>query len=251
MLPRLTGRAGKYPTRGQLPGATTNDSAAAGMVGEFGISVATNATATITMTIATPAVVTWTAHGFSNDSPCPVVFTTTGALPTGVTAGTTYWTVPGTVTANTFQFATSIANALAATSVNTTGSQSGVQTGTSRIALTTNVGLTYAAVLLTAGDWDLDGSLAFNLGASTNVTYVAGSISLVIDTFDASSGIGVSQLYGAGEVLGNAITLQFAFPTRQIKVANGATTLVYASVIAGFTVSTAAVSGTLRKRRMR
>jgi hypothetical protein len=58
----------------------------------------------------------------------PVVFSTTGALPTGITAGTTYYAV--VVDANSFQFATSFANAIAATPtvVTTSGSQSGTQT---------------------------------------------------------------------------------------------------------------------------
>jgi hypothetical protein len=44
---------------------------------------------TVTITIAAPGVVTWTGHGLSaNDT---IRFTTTGALPTGLTAGTTYW----------------------------------------------------------------------------------------------------------------------------------------------------------------
>ena len=44
--------------------------------------------ATITVTIATPAVVTWTGHGLhTNDL---ITFSTSGALPTGITAGATY-----------------------------------------------------------------------------------------------------------------------------------------------------------------
>lgn len=83
-------------------------------------------TATVTITIASPGVVTWNFHGLSTGT--PVVFTTTGALPTGITAGTTYYVIA--VDASTFQIATSFANALAGTAVNTSGSQSGTHTGT-------------------------------------------------------------------------------------------------------------------------
>jgi hypothetical protein len=85
-------------------------------------------TATVTITIATPGVVTWTRHTFSNGT--PVVFTTTGALPTGITSGTTYYAV--VVDTNTFQIASSVANAIAATPtvITTSGSQSGTHTGT-------------------------------------------------------------------------------------------------------------------------
>lgn len=79
--------------------------------------------ATITVTIASPGVVTWTAHNLRvND---PVIFTTTGALPTGITAGTTYY-VKTVVNANSFQISASAGGSV----INTTGSQSGVHTGT-------------------------------------------------------------------------------------------------------------------------
>jgi hypothetical protein len=81
--------------------------------------------ATVTITIATPGVVTWSNHGLSTGT--PVIFSTTGALPTGITAGTTYYVIA--VDTNTFRIATSLANALAGTAVNTSGSQSGTHTG--------------------------------------------------------------------------------------------------------------------------
>lgn len=82
---------------------------------------------TVTMTIASPCVVTWNAHGLNEGQ--PVVFTTTGALPTGITAGTTYYISKGPAT-NTFSVSTTVANAVAGTSVNTSGSQSGTHTAT-------------------------------------------------------------------------------------------------------------------------
>jgi hypothetical protein len=81
-------------------------------------------TATVTMTIAVPGVVTWTAHGLYDGA--TVVFSTTGALPTGVTAGTTYFVT--VVTADTFKISTSIANQAAGTFITTSGSQSGTHT---------------------------------------------------------------------------------------------------------------------------
>jgi hypothetical protein len=92
--------------------------------------------ATVTITIATPGVVTWSGHGLSTGT--PVIFSTTGALPTGITAGTTYYAI--VVDTNTFRIATSLANALAGTAVNTSGSQSGTQTGSrGAIAQTSSV----------------------------------------------------------------------------------------------------------------
>lgn len=77
----------------------------------------------VTMTIATPGVVTWTAHGRSAND--PVKFSTTGALPTGFVAGTTYYVVGASITTNTFQLSATAGGA----AINTTGTQSGVHTG--------------------------------------------------------------------------------------------------------------------------
>lgn len=77
---------------------------------------------TATMTIASPCVVTRAAHGKANGT--PVAFTTTGALPTGITAGTVYYVV--SAAADTFQVAATVGGA----AINTSGSQSGVHSAT-------------------------------------------------------------------------------------------------------------------------
>ena len=79
--------------------------------------------ATVTITVATPGVVTWTAHGLSVGD--PVVFSTTGALPTGLTAGTTYY-VKTAPTADTF----TVAATPDGTAITTSSTQSGVHTAT-------------------------------------------------------------------------------------------------------------------------
>lgn len=77
--------------------------------------------ATVTITIASPGVVSWSGHGMSNGD--EVVFTTTGALPTGLTAGTVYYVVNAAT--NTFQ----VASVVGGSAIITTGTQSGVHTG--------------------------------------------------------------------------------------------------------------------------
>ena len=79
---------------------------------------------TFTVTIASPGVVTLTSHGLQTAD--AVYLTTTGALPTGLSANTRYWVIR--VDANTFNLASSQANALAGTAINTSGSQSGTHT---------------------------------------------------------------------------------------------------------------------------
>lgn len=82
------------------------------------------ASLTATMTIATPCVVTWTAHGLWDGA--TVRFTTTGALPTGLTAGTDYFVTK--IDANTFNLSTTLVNQIAGTKIATSGTQSGVHT---------------------------------------------------------------------------------------------------------------------------
>jgi hypothetical protein len=84
----------------------------------------TTSLSTATITIASPAVVTNNAHGLAVGA--PVYFTTTGALPTGLTASTVYY-VTNPLT-NTFNLSTTYANAIAGTKINTSGTQSGTHT---------------------------------------------------------------------------------------------------------------------------
>lgn len=90
-----------------------------GLVTKTGIDAAA---ATVTMTIADPGVITLAAHGFANDQ--RVKFATDDALPTGVVAGTWYWTVEKDT--NTFQIAATKGGA----AIETTGSQAGAHTVT-------------------------------------------------------------------------------------------------------------------------
>lgn len=76
---------------------------------------------TVTMTIASPCVVTWTGNAFSNGD--RIVFSTSGALPTGITAGTCYYIQNRS--GSTFNIASTPAGA----NINTSGTQSGTHTG--------------------------------------------------------------------------------------------------------------------------
>ncbi|MGH6836528.1 MAG: phage tail protein, partial [Methylocella sp.] len=82
--------------------------------------LASTKSSTVTITIASPGVVTWTAHGLANGQ--AVAFSTTGALPTGLTAGSVYYVVAAAT--NTFE----VAAIVGGTPINTSGSQSGVHT---------------------------------------------------------------------------------------------------------------------------
>ena len=74
----------------------------------------------VTISQATPGVVSWVSHGLILNT--PIVFSTTGALPTGLTAGTVYYVKDPQ--ADSFTLATSPGGAAIATS----GAQNGVHT---------------------------------------------------------------------------------------------------------------------------
>ena len=134
-------------------------------------------TATVTITIAAPAVITWTAHGLVTGS--PVVFTTTGALPTGITAGTTYYAITSsTLGVNTFQIATTAILAAAGTAVTTSGTQSGTHTGTTSATVQSPL-----LPVVTVGPWALTGSQTtpvLNLAQTWNTSGTATGLKLNI-----------------------------------------------------------------------
>ena len=75
---------------------------------------------TVTISIASPGVVTWTAHTLANGD--TVKFTTTGAVPGGLATNTRYFVV--NVAVNTFQVSATSGGA----PINTSGTQSGTHT---------------------------------------------------------------------------------------------------------------------------
>lgn len=170
--------------------------------------------ATITVTIASPAVVTWTNHGLQAGS--TVVFTTTGALPTGLSSGTRVFVIATGLTVNSFQVAATEGGA----AINTSGSQSGVHTGTSSPVLPTNYdfrrriysfkrsGATILAYVQD-GNWNqyavsiLDVSDATNPGTAAvtrtlsvpiGINTIARMVVMNIDTASTNNGVVMSDL---------------------------------------------------------
>lgn len=74
----------------------------------------------VTISIGSPAVITFTAHGLANGR--EVYLQTTGALPTGFVVNTRYFVV--NAAANTFQLAPSVGGS----AISTSGTQSGTHT---------------------------------------------------------------------------------------------------------------------------
>jgi hypothetical protein len=89
------------------------------------VAILGSPSSTVTITVASPAVVTWTANGLPNGT--PVVLTTDGSLPTGLSAGQVYYVVSRAT--NTFRLAATPDGA----PIVTTGSQSGTHTATAQV----------------------------------------------------------------------------------------------------------------------
>lgn len=135
---RMVGGSSSYTNSSQL---STNS----------GEGVAVNVpSSTVTISIASPAVVSWTAHGLAAKT--AIVFSTTGALPTGLTAGTTYYVATVGLTANSFEISST---ADGATVINTTGTQSGTQTCSAIGAATANLNYPALTIQNVLGNSDL------------------------------------------------------------------------------------------------
>jgi hypothetical protein len=101
------------------------------------------------------------------------------------------------------------------------------------------------SINLTAGDWDVQGNIAFLGAATTSFTAEAGSVNITSATLHADM---VSNLHPA--IVPTAVAFEgMTVPIQRISVS--ATTTVYLVAKATFTVSTAKAYGTLRARRIR
>lgn len=128
--------------------------------------------AAVTVTIATPCVATSVAHGLNLNQ--AISFTTTGALPTGITAGATYY-VTATPTPDTFRFSSSVGGA----DVNTSGSQS----GTHKVVTTTTLTIANPGVFTwTSHNLQLNQPIVLSTtgslptGLAVNTTYYVSTI---------------------------------------------------------------------------
>lgn len=157
---------------------------------------------TFTVTIATPGVFTLASHGLMTGD--AVYLTTTGALPTGLTANTIYYAIK--IDANTFNLATSRANAYASTKIATSGSQSGTHT-------------------LRACPYGLgDGSTTFNcpdmrgrVGGGNDS--MGGTAASRLTAFDTTNGVYGNLGAGGGLEKHTLTTAQLASHTHQISTA--------------------------------
>ena len=147
-----------------------------GTIQAGGAGTATGAARNVTVSIASPAVVTLSNHGLVAGN--TFTFTTTGALPTGISAGTTYYVIATGLTTNSFEFS--------ATNGGSAIDTSGTQSGTQGIIASTQ----YNNVSLTGGS---------GTGAKANLTLTGGVVTTV---HLLPGGLG----YNAGDVLSASLS---------------------------------------------
>lgn len=160
-----------------IEGATAGTAAATGVVGElqYGV-IQQNVSSPITITYGTSPSINC-VNTFSNVVPQPVTLANSGgALPTGFAATTVYWTIPSLTTGTTLQLATSVANALAGTTITFTGG-SGTQTLIPGALTASATLINVTGLSLSAGDWDVWGQVAFWDPATGTETVINAALS--------------------------------------------------------------------------
>lgn len=234
-----------------LGGSTTNDSAAAGNVGEYWNDQCIVATsgASQGFTLATPTVGTWSSPPWgASTAPygsfaCP--FFISANAPTGLSTNTTYWAVP--INATTFHVSTTAANAMAGTFAAASGASSTANLTSSTYQVATTTVVAVGAMNLTAGDWDCQMSGQFLPAASTSVTNLQAGIN------SSATAVGTLGSYSDLETAANVMTATsspiLVSPTFRESLA--ATTAEYAVADGIFTVATVNEAGDFRCRRVR
>lgn len=120
-----------------------------------------------------------------------------------------------------------------------------VATGAS-VSLTTATPANVTSVSLTAGDWDVSGTVDYNPGATTSITRLAQGVSSTSATLGAQDTY--SQSASAADV---PTAIVIALPTPVTRISLAATTTIYLVASATFTVSTLTAFGSIRARRVR
>lgn len=118
----------------------------------------------------------------------------------------------------------------------------------SQVAVTSNTNTNVATLVLTAGDWDVWGSVATNPASgtiSTNYVNWISTVSATLPTYPNNGGIFFLEGYPSS----GAATQ--CFPAGRMRISLSGTTTVYLSTYISFTVSTMGAYGFIGARRER
>lgn len=234
-----------------VQGTNTNDDAVAGNVGEFKSCICHSVSGTVTISNATPAVVSETDHRRSIAS--AVHFTTTGALPTGLAVGTTYYISSQNYAANSYCVSTTVDNALAGTSIATSSAGSGVHTAVGGALAATGVTQDVGGFSLTAGDWNVWIDCFFNPAATTVTTvgvFTSSTTSAVLVDGRLLGRIGILSIPAAG-FTGGGSGGNISCSCGPARISLSGTQTIYFNHICVFTTSTMNVYGAIFAQRMR
>lgn len=120
----------------------------------------------------------------------------------------------------------------------------------SAVSLTSPNALNVTSISLTAGDWIVEGHVAFLPTATTSITVLAGGISLTTNTLPAAGVLNE----GAFRIQRPAFVPLAGFQSNTVpsaRISINATTTVFLVAQATFTVSTLTAYGAIRARRVR
>lgn len=129
--------------------------------GNGGMEFKTHAEAVVTLTLGTPGIVNWPDNTFPV-ADTPIVFGSTGSLPTGLTQGVTYYVLAPDPSTNSFSVAATVGGAAIAFS----GSQSGTQSASVGMIEDISVSDGYIDVLGGIG-------IAFNISSPNGPTPIS------------------------------------------------------------------------------
>lgn len=228
-------------------GTTAGTNAAAGIVGETLSTAGGAANGTVTITIASPAVISDAgacASGIYNlcVSPGSVVnFTTTDTLPTGIVAGTNYYVLStGFVAGASYRISTTAFG----TAVDTSGSQAGVHTRVNKAIAVNNTPVDGAAVALTAGDWDCRAKSTFVTTGTTT-----GELSWIGPTTNSATGLLSMSAISSNSIASAGGSAQLPNGTVQINLASPTTYYLIGDLL--FSAGDGSFTGMMQCRRMR
>ena len=114
-------------------------------------------------------------------------------------------------------------------------------------SMTSGTAMNAASASLTAGDWDVQCQVQTVPAGSTTTTYVDVGISTTSATFQTISGSFLN--FNAGPSAAAGVQVNTSSPVTRVSVAS--TTTTYCVAQSGFAVSTMAIDGLIRARRVR
>lgn len=228
----------------KVQGTTTNDDAAAGYIGEY-LTSDNNSTGpgTVTISIASPAVIS-DAGSAGLTIGAAINFTTTGALPTGLSAGTNYYIIAtGFNSGTSFQISATPGGA----AINTSGTQSGTHTRVSGLTTTHDTYQTVCAIILTAGDWDIWGTVRHSTVGVTGAT--TDLYGVITTTHNSNTGFIATTVNDDQASYASGVTRTSPNGVGRISIAS--TTTYYLIVYQSFTSGNGTARANLAARRRR